>query len=67
MSETTAPRPAPGQLTFAAPRRGKPPRHLADLNLAERREAAVALGHPAYRAAALDALLRAARRLDPRT
>src|SRR6476659_9639270 len=53
MSETTAPRPAPGQLTFAAPRRGKPPRHLADLTLAERREAAVALGHPAYRAGQL--------------
>ena len=45
--------PAPGQLTFAAPRRGKPPRHLADLTLAERREAAVALGHPAYRAGQL--------------
>ena len=53
MSETPAPRPAPGQLTFAAPRRGKPPRHLADLTLAERREAAVALGHPAYRAGQL--------------
>ena len=51
--ETPAPRPAPGQLTFAAPRRGKPPRHLADLTLAERREAAVALGHPAYRAGQL--------------
>jgi 23S rRNA (adenine2503-C2)-methyltransferase len=53
MSETTSPRPAPGQLTFTAPRRGKPPRHLADLTLAERREAAVALGHPAYRATQL--------------
>ena len=53
MSETPAPRPAPGQLTFTAPRRGKPPRHLADLTLAERREAAVALGHPAYRAGQL--------------
>jgi 23S rRNA (adenine2503-C2)-methyltransferase len=53
MSETPAPRPAPGQLTFAAPRRGKPPRHLADLTLEERRAAAVALGHPAYRAGQL--------------
>ena len=53
MSETPAPRPAPGQLTFTAPRRGKPPRHLADLTLAQRREAAVALGHPAYRAGQL--------------
>jgi 23S rRNA (adenine2503-C2)-methyltransferase len=53
MSETSSPRPAPGQLTFTAPRRGKPPRHLADLTLAERREAAIALGHPAYRAGQL--------------
>ncbi len=53
MSETSSPRPAPGQLTFTAPRRGKPPRHLADLTLAERREAATALGHPAYRAGQL--------------
>ncbi len=53
MSETPAPRPAPGQLTFTAPRRGKPPRHLADLTLAQRREAAVELGHPAYRAGQL--------------
>jgi 23S rRNA (adenine2503-C2)-methyltransferase len=29
---------------------GKPPRHLADLDPAERREAAVAAGEPAYRA-----------------
>ena len=42
--QTPSPRPAPGQLTFTAPRRGKPPRHLADLTLAERREAATALG-----------------------
>jgi 23S rRNA (adenine2503-C2)-methyltransferase len=53
MAETPTPRPAPGQLTFTAPRRGKPPRHLADLTLAERRAAAAALGHPAYRAAQL--------------
>ncbi len=53
MSQTPAPRPAPGQLTFAAPRRGKPPRHLADLTLVQRREAAVALGHPAFRAGQL--------------
>jgi 23S rRNA (adenine2503-C2)-methyltransferase len=37
-------------LVFDAPRRGKPPRHLADLDVAERREAAVAAGEPAYRA-----------------
>ncbi|MBI1377782.1 MAG: 23S rRNA (adenine(2503)-C(2))-methyltransferase RlmN, partial [Frankiales bacterium] len=43
-------RPAPGEVTFDAPRRGKPPRHLADLSAAERREAVAALGLPAYRA-----------------
>jgi len=43
-------RPAPGALTLVAPRRGKPPRHLADLTPAERREAVVALGHKGFRA-----------------
>ena len=43
-------RPEPGELTFDAPRRGKPPRHLADLTAAERREAVTALGLPAFRA-----------------
>jgi 23S rRNA (adenine2503-C2)-methyltransferase len=38
------------ELIFEAPRRGKPPRHLADLDLAERRAAVVACGEPAYRA-----------------
>jgi 23S rRNA (adenine2503-C2)-methyltransferase len=46
---TTSP-PSPGQLTFTAPRRGKPPRHLADLTPAERKEAVVALGHQGFRA-----------------
>src|SRR5690348_14348708 len=45
---TAAPR--PGQLTFTAPRRGKPPRHLADLSPAERKEAVEALGHKGFRA-----------------
>jgi 23S rRNA (adenine2503-C2)-methyltransferase len=45
---TTVPR--PGQLTLTAPRRGKPPRHLADLSPAERREAVQALGHQPFRA-----------------
>jgi 23S rRNA (adenine2503-C2)-methyltransferase len=40
----------PAQLTFAAPRRPKPPRHLADLTWAERREAVVALGEKPFRA-----------------
>jgi 23S rRNA (adenine2503-C2)-methyltransferase len=42
--------PAPGSLTFAAPRRGKPPRHLADLSPEQRREAVTALGEKAFRA-----------------
>jgi 23S rRNA (adenine2503-C2)-methyltransferase len=37
-------------LVFDAPRRGRPPRHLADLDGAGRRAAVAALGHPAYRA-----------------
>jgi 23S rRNA (adenine2503-C2)-methyltransferase len=40
----------PVQLTFAAPRRAKPPRHLADLTPAERREAVAALGERPFRA-----------------
>ncbi len=43
-------RPEPGQLTFRAPRRGKPPRHLADLDGEERAAAVVELGHPRFRA-----------------
>ena len=42
--------PKPGQLTFTAPRRGKPPRHLADLTPAERREVVESLGHKGFRA-----------------
>ena len=43
--------PAPGELTFVAPRRARPPRHLADLTPAERRSAVAELGEPAFRAA----------------
>jgi 23S rRNA (adenine2503-C2)-methyltransferase len=46
----TTSRPRPGQLTFTAPRRGKPPRHLADLTPGERREAVESLGHKGFRA-----------------
>jgi 23S rRNA (adenine2503-C2)-methyltransferase len=46
-------RPAPGQLTFAAPRRGKPPRHLADLDPAGRKAAVEELGHRGFRAGQL--------------
>jgi 23S rRNA (adenine2503-C2)-methyltransferase len=42
--------PVPGELTFAVPRGAKPPRHLADLTPAERRDAVVALGEKAFRA-----------------
>jgi len=42
--------PAPGQLTFTAPRRAKPPRHLADLSSPERADAVRELGQPAFRA-----------------
>jgi 23S rRNA (adenine2503-C2)-methyltransferase len=42
--------PVPGQLTFTAPRRGKPPRHLADLSPAERKAAVEELGHKGFRA-----------------
>ncbi len=38
------------ELVFAPPRRPKPPRHLADLSPVERREVAVELGLPGYRA-----------------
>jgi 23S rRNA (adenine2503-C2)-methyltransferase len=42
--------PVPGELTFTAPKGRKPRRHLADMTVAERREAVVALGLPAFRA-----------------
>ncbi len=37
-------------LVFEAPRRGKPPRHLADLDRDQRRAAVIELGEPAFRA-----------------
>lgn len=43
-------RPVPGQLTMTAPRRGKPPRHWADLAVDERTDAVRELGLPAFRA-----------------
>ena len=43
-------RPTPGELTFTAPRAGKPPRHLADLAPAQRKAAVEALGHKGFRA-----------------
>src|SRR5450631_4590037 len=43
-------RPRPGELTFSAPRAGKPPQHLADLDPAGRKAAVEALGHKGFRA-----------------
>ena len=43
-------RPRPGELNFAAPRAGKPPQHLADLDPAGRKVAVEALGHKGFRA-----------------
>lgn len=40
-------------LQFASPKRGKPPVHLADLGVAERRERMTELGLPPFRAAQL--------------
>ena len=45
--------PAPGELVFASPRRAKPPRHLADLDPAQRRAAVAALGEKPFRAGQL--------------
>ncbi|MFF2044774.1 23S rRNA (adenine(2503)-C(2))-methyltransferase RlmN [Kitasatospora sp. NPDC058170] len=42
--------PKPGELTFVAPRGSKPPRHLADLSPAERKEAVAELGEQPFRA-----------------
>ena len=42
--------PKPGELTLVPARRGKPPRHLADLDVADRRQAAADLGEKPFRA-----------------
>lgn len=47
---STTETPTRRQLTMVAPRRPKPPRHLADLSLAERIELAKELGLPGFRA-----------------
>ncbi|HLR94777.1 MAG TPA: 23S rRNA (adenine(2503)-C(2))-methyltransferase RlmN [Jiangellaceae bacterium] len=53
------------QLRFAPPKRGKPPRHLADLDPAARRDAVVATGQPAFRADQLSRHYFVALRRDP--
>jgi 23S rRNA (adenine2503-C2)-methyltransferase len=65
VSEPLALSPRPGELTLEAPRRGKPPRHLADLTAAERKDAVVALGHPGFRAQQLSRHYFAHRTTDP--
>ncbi len=50
LAPQTSARPKPGQLVFDAPRRRKPPQHLADLDPAERKAAVEALGHKGFRA-----------------
>ncbi len=45
--------PAAGELTFAVPRRARPPRHLADLTPGERRSAVAELGERPFRAGQL--------------
>ncbi|MDA0562774.1 23S rRNA (adenine(2503)-C(2))-methyltransferase RlmN [Streptomonospora sp. S1-112] len=40
----------PAELTFVAPRRAQPPRHLADLSPEQRRAAVAELGEPPFRA-----------------
>ena len=63
--ETTAPaatkvpveisniRPAPGQIALKAPRRAKPPKHIADFDMVGRREFLKELGHQSFRASQL--------------
>ena len=46
-------KPEPGQLVFRPARRGKPPQHLADLDMAGRRKLLEDAGYPGFRAAQL--------------
>ncbi|WP_410536173.1 23S rRNA (adenine(2503)-C(2))-methyltransferase RlmN [Streptomyces sp. KL2] len=60
--------PAPGELTFVAPRgAARPPRHLADLAPAERREAVAAIGEKPFRAQQLSRHYFARYATDPAT
>ena len=60
----TAPTARPLPLVFDAPRRGLPPRHLADLDPAARRAAVAELGEQPFRAEQLSRAWFAGRRLD---
>ena len=46
-------RPKPGQITLKAPRRTKPPKHIADFDMAGRREFLKELGYQPFRASQL--------------
>ncbi|VEI12671.1 23S rRNA (adenine(2503)-C(2))-methyltransferase RlmN [Trueperella bialowiezensis] len=52
-------------LTFHEKRRGKPPRHLADLDRGERRELLEQMGHPGFRADQISAHYFTHRTIDP--
>lgn len=56
---------SPLPLVFDAPKRGLPPRHLADLTLAERTEAVAALGEKPFRAKQLSHHYFARLNVDP--
>lgn len=51
--EISTARPEPGQIILQAPRRGKPPRHIADFDMSGRREFLAELGYKPFRAAQL--------------
>lgn len=57
--------PVPGELTLVPVRRGKPPRHLADLDVTQRRAAVVELGEKPFRADQLSRHYFARFRSDP--
>lgn len=51
--EISITRPKPGQITLKAPRRTKPPKHIADFDMAGRREFLKELGYQPFRASQL--------------
>ena len=51
--EISTTRPKPGQITLKAPRRTKPPKHIADFDMAGRREFLKELGSQPFRASQL--------------
>ncbi len=51
--EISTTRPKPGQITLKAPRRTKPPKHIADFDMAGRREFLKELGYQPFRASQL--------------